>query len=31
MITIENLSKVFRTNEVETVALNNINLNITVR
>lgn len=28
MITIENLSKVFRTNEVETVALNNINLKV---
>lgn len=28
MITIENLSKVFRTNEVETMALNNINLKV---
>ena len=28
MIQIENISKVFRTSEVETVALNHVNLNI---
>ena len=28
MIKIENLSKVFRTEEVETVALNNVNMQV---
>ena len=28
MIQIENISKVFRTSEVETVALNHVNLNV---
>lgn len=30
MIQIENISKVFRTSEVETVALNHVNLDIAV-